>query len=342
MDVEIYNKGPGEWNEYVGTHPAANIYHLYEWGVFFEEFYNFKPFYLAVNDGDSIVGVVPLVLMKNYAMKNVLVSLPFFCIGGILSSHPDVEGLLLEKIKKILADNKCDHVLLRSEHVEDISKFGHISKVKSTFVLPLDVDSEKVFSGFQKQIRRRIRKGYKFGCKIDISPKYFDDFFDIYRKNMRLLGSPAHKSSFYSEVLKRFPENYNVLVVLYEGEVIGAQLLSYFKETVYLPLASSLREYNRYSPNQLLYWESIKYGCENGYKFCDFGRSTVGSGSYLFKKQWNALEVPLYYCYCNTKNHRVCVDGELNKKLELVSNLWKQTPLAVTNVLGPFLSKFLP
>ena len=77
---------------------------------------------------------------------------------------------------------------------------------------------------------------------------------------MRLLGSPAHKRSFYSEVLNRFPDNYSILVILYNNKVIGAQLLSYFKNTVYLPLASSLKEYNEYSPNHLLYWESVNSG----------------------------------------------------------------------------------
>jgi hypothetical protein len=30
----------------------------------------------------------------------------------------------------------------------------------------------------------------------------------------------------------------------------------------------------------------MKYGCENGYKVFDFGRSKKGTGSFDFKKRW--------------------------------------------------------
>jgi lipid II:glycine glycyltransferase (peptidoglycan interpeptide bridge formation enzyme) len=213
---------------------------------------------------------------------------------------------------------------------------------KGKFVLTLDNDYEKVFKGFEHQVRRRIRKGYKSGCEIDISKKYFDDFYDIYRTNMQLLGSPSHKRSFYTEILNRFSDNYTILAVLHKNKVIGTQLLSYFKNTVYLPLASSLKEYNEYSPNQLLYWESIKFGCVNGYEFCDFGRSTIGSGPYVFKKQWNALEIPITYCYLYSKNGMSKKNSNSYDMLNFVSELWKRTPIQITNFIGPYLSKWLP
>ena len=232
-------------------------------------------------------------------------------------------------------------VYLKLENISKEFNFGYIDQQKKSFILSLEKDQENVFSRFDKQIRRRIRKGYKLGCEIDISKKYIDDFYNIYRTNMRLLGSPVHKKSFYTGVLDQFPDNYTVLVVLKSGKVIGAQLLSYFNKTVYLPLAASLKEYNNYSPNHLLYWESIKYGCANGYEYCDFGRSTVDSGPYVFKKQWNAEEISLNYCFYqseNTDNY----EGNNYSKLQLVSDLWKKMPLQVTNFLGPHLSKWLP
>ena len=343
MKVEIYANSGQQWDDYVLGHPQANIYHLYAWGIFFKDFYGLKPLNLVVyDDNQKILGLVPLILMKNYAMQNIMVSLPYFCIGGIIADNQETEHVILKKIRELTISHKCKFTLLRSEHISDTVEFDHVEKNKSTFILKLDQDHEKVFNGLQKQIRRRIRKGYQSGCEIDISKKYIDDFYDIYRINMRLLGSPAHKKSFYAEVVNRFPENYTVLVVLYNNKVIGAQLLSYFKKTVYLPLASSLKEFNSYSPNHLLYWESIKYGCENGYELCDFGRSSVESGPYIFKKQWNALEMPLNYGYIYSHPPKEKCSDHSNKKLHLISNIWQRTPLAVTNFLGPKLSKWLP
>ncbi|MBL7048838.1 MAG: GNAT family N-acetyltransferase [Nitrospira sp.] len=301
-----------------------------------------KPLNLAVYDGDTIIGVVPLILMKNYKMKWIMVSLPYLCTGGILSDNDTAEHMILNKIKELTVTHSCSSTLLRSEHIGNETDYDYIDKRKSTFTLPLDPDPEKVFKGFQKQIKRRIRKGYKSGCEIDISKKYLKDFYEIYTKNMRLLGSPVHKREFYSEILHRFPDNYNILVVLLDKKVIGAQFLSYFKDTVYLPLASSLKEYNEYSPNHLLYWESIKFGCENGYQVCDFGRSTIDSGPHVFKRQWNADEIPLHYCYLNAQGGMNDNTNDSSKKLDFLSQLWRQTPLKITNILGPCIAKWFP
>ena len=341
MKVDIFKANPKLWDKYVISNPNASIYHLYDWGLFFKSIYKFKSLNIVAYDGDVIVGIAPFIIMRNHFMRKVMVSLPFFCCGGILADNFHIEQLMLQKIKTIAIMNKYNYVLLRNENICDGVNYDYVEKQKSSFTLELNPDHEKVFNGFQKQIRRRIRKGYKSGCKIDISKKYFNDFYEIYRINMRLLGSPVHKRSFYSEIINKFPDNYNILVVLFENKVIGTQFLSYFKNTVYLPLASSLREYNNYSPNHLLYWESIKFGCNNGYELCDFGRSTIGSGPYLFKKQWNAKEIPLDYCYCYSDDNEN-LKGNSYDKLQLVSGLWKRIPLTVTNFLGPHLAKLLP
>lgn len=342
LKAEIFKGTPAEWNEYVIIKCGANIYHLYEWGTFFKKIYGLEPVYIAAYDGVEIRGGASFVVMRNYMMKKVLVSLPYFCIGGILSDDRAAEQVIVEKVRELTGGSGYNYALIRSGHAVNGSDFDRIDRRKSTFVLPLDDNPEKVFSSFDKQVRRRIRKGYKSGCTMDISNRYLDDFYDIYRTNMRLLGSPVHKRSFYSNVLEQFPDNYTVLVVKLDGKVIGAQFLSYFKDTVYLPMASSLKEYNKYSPNHLLYWESIKYGCERGYKQCDFGRSTVDSGTYVFKKQWNASEVPLSYCYLYSGHGQAGSGGSSYSKLDLISDLWKKMPLGLTNAIGPYLARWLP
>lgn len=339
MEAKFFNGSQSQWDEYVTNNHKGSIYNLFSWGAFLQDIYKLKPVFLAVYDNSNIIGVALLILMRNHRFKYIMVSLPFFCTGGILADNSQARKVLLRKIRELTNSYRCEYTQMRIDDIDNEFDYDFIDKRKSTFVLPLDVDHEKVFNGFGKQIRRRIRKGYNSGCEIDISKKYLDDFYSIYRSNMHFLGSPVHKKLFYSRIIEQFPENYTILVVKYEGKVIGAQVLSYFKDTVYLPLASSLRDYNKYSPNHLLYWESIKFGCENGYAFCDFGRSTIGSGPHVFKKQWNARETTLNYCYFYSKTHQ---HGNTNSNLKLISEGWKRLPLSVTNTVGPHLAKWLP
>jgi len=50
----------------------------------------------------------------------------------------------------------------------------------------------------------------------------------------------------------------------------------------------SLKEFSKLNPNYLLLWEIIKYGCKNGYKYLDFGRSQPNTGIFFFKEGWGA------------------------------------------------------
>ena len=344
IKVEEFNDNPKIWDNYVKETSEGTFYHLFEWGTFLEKIYfslKFIPL-AAYDDSHEIIGIIPLILMRDNSFKKMMVSLPYFSVGGVLANDSQVEEAICNTFKTLLKKHNAAYILLKNAPYPNNLKSDFKNDTKSIFVLGLEKNSENIFARFQKQIRRRIRKGYKSGCYVDISREYFQDFYDIYCINMRRLGSPVHKISFYREVLNRFPENSNILVVKLSDKVIGAQFLIYHNKTVYLPLASSLNEYNEYSPNHLLYWESIKYGCDNGYEICDFGRSTVESGPYIFKKQWNASERPLeYHFFFKNKHFDKRNSGEYSK-LQLFSDIWKRLPFRITKILGPYLARYLP
>jgi serine/alanine adding enzyme len=81
---------------------------------------------------------------------------------------------------------------------------------------------------------------------------------------------------------------------------------------------------------------------EKGYRYFDFGRSTMDEGTFKFKKQWGALPEQLswYYIY-KDKKPSVSVGGVSGKK-ELFIKVWQKLPLDMTRVLGPILRKRIP
>lgn len=52
---------------------------------------------------------------------------------------------------------------------------------------------------------------------------------------------------------------------------------------------SSLREAFSLCPNFVLYWEVIRFGCANGYRVLDLGRSFRNAGIDL----WKRVPVPI-------------------------------------------------
>jgi CelD/BcsL family acetyltransferase involved in cellulose biosynthesis len=51
-------------------------------------------------------------------------------------------------------------------------------------------------------------------------------------------------------------------------------------------------------PNNLLFMDAIRWGCENRQRVLDFGRTDLGNhGLLAFKRSWGAVETPLRYTY---------------------------------------------
>jgi hypothetical protein len=121
------------------------------------------------------------------------------------------------------------------------------------------------------------------------------------------------------------------------------------RDTLEIPSASSLREFNRYSPNMLLYWSILQYAVAEGFKTFDFGRTSIDSGPYRFKKQWGALKKQWGALPSGLSWHYILQEGKAlprinpdNPKYRLAVNLWRRLPVPLANLIGPQVVKHLP
>ena len=105
------------------------------------------------------------------------------------------------------------------------------------------------------------------------------DFFAVFAGNMQDLGSPVHGQSFFHSILKTFHKQAAILLVRDGTLTIGAACCLFLGDTVSISWVSSLRPYFGRCPNQVLYWEAMRYGIGQGYRFLNVGRSTRGETS---------------------------------------------------------------
>ena len=105
------------------------------------------------------------------------------------------------------------------------------------------------------------------------------------------------------------------------------------------PFAGTLKAYRPTSINNLMYWNIICDACERGLKRFDMGRSTVGSGTYRYKKSWGATEQALFYHYFLRPGVKPpTLDTSW---VQLATAAWKHLPLALTSRLGPSLIRHI-
>ena len=115
-----------------------------------------------------------------------------------------------------------------------------------------------------------------------------------------------------------------------------------FKDRLEIPWAASMRRYNRYSPNMLLYWSCLKFACEHNFSTFDFGRSTSGEGTYKFKEQWGARPLQLYWHYWLRGEGMLPELNPKNPKYRMAIIIWKKLPVRLTKLIGPLIVKNLP
>jgi FemAB-related protein (PEP-CTERM system-associated) len=271
-----------------------------------------------------------------------MVSLPYFNYGGVCADNGEARDQLLKEAIGIAGEEKSEHIELR--HTEELDIGLPVKTSKVCMKLGLPEKSEDLWKSFSSKLRSQIRRPEKEGMQTRVGKEEeLSTFYDVFSKNMRDLGTPVYSKKFFSNVLTRFPEtSWICSVYTKDAKPVASGFLVSFKDRLEVPWASSLREYNSYSPNMLLYWNILKFACEKGYKLFDFGRSTIGEGTFKFKEQWGSKPLQLYWHYWLKKGGPLPELNPNNPKYRLAIRTWQKLPVTLTKLIGPIIVKNLP
>ena len=330
------------WSEFVASRPDASLYHDYAWRAVINRVFGCDTFYLAaVDPAGSWQGVLPLVQLRSMIFGHFLVSLPYFSYGGVLASSSQAGVALVDAAGELGRQLGVDHVELR--HVED--SFPDLPKreEKASMRLQLPNCEEKLWQGLKSKVRAQVKRPSREGAShAQGGLELVDEFYRVFSRNMRDLGTPVYPKKLMREVLVEFPDAARVFVVRLGGEPVAAGLVLKHRDTVEIPWASSLRESNRLGVNMALYWDVLRWAISEGAHWFDFGRCTIGSGTFNFKKQWGAKPTKLYWHYLLPAGAELPMINPDNPKYALLVKLWQRQPVAIANVLGPRIVKNLP
>lgn len=332
------------WDQYVLSQEDGGVYLTTAWKEGAQRGYEHQDFYLATYSNQSIVGVLPLIFVKPPMCKGKLVSLPFCDYGGILADKTEIAGTLLDKALALTSELRTSLEIRSSRPCAVLEKNSHFNNItnKCRMVLALSASATLLLASFKSKLRSQVNRAGKDGlnCQLGGGELLFD-FYKVFSRNMCDLGSPVHSISWFNEIVAAYTKRAKVGVVYKDGRPVAGGIILAHAQTVTIPWASSLREYNRLSPNMLLYWTFLEYAANHGYRFFDFGRSTPDEGTYAFKKQWGAQPIPLFWYRLNSSSRskgKVGTDSSLRHMIEAV---WKRLPLAFANVIGPHLRKYI-
>jgi serine/alanine adding enzyme len=337
------------WNAYVNAHlesagtgsdrSGATGYHTWAWRDVFARSFGHESVYLLARRADGpIEGVLPLTEVRSLLFGRSLTSLPFLNYGGVVADSDAIARALLEEAVRVAAMRRCRHIELR--HVAPRFADLPCKQHKVTMHLPLQVG---MWDRLDRKVRNQIRKAEKSGLTaVRGGAELLDEFYRVFARNMRDLGTPVHARHFFAEILSAFPDRVRLVVVRLKDVPVAAALTYRTGGQVEVPWASSVRDYNPLCPNHLLYWTVLEAAVADGCTLLDFGRSTPDEGTYKFKAQWGAEPVPLHWEYAGLAGGLPPDQSPKNPKFRLAIATWQRLPLWVANAVGPSLVKGIP
>jgi serine/alanine adding enzyme len=333
-------KASEEWMQYVLNRKDATGYHDWQWRDVFKNAFGHESFYLAARAHGTIAGVLPLVEVSGLLFGRSLISLPFVNYGGIVADNQPVAAALLERATQLARERGCSHVELR----HTLQHYSELPCKRHKVAMLLDIgDAATLWDRLDRKVRNQIRKAQKSELTHEIGrAEQLDDFYHVFARNMRDLGTPVYPRRLFAEVLNAFPSRAELHIVRQGGAPIAAGLTFRTASTTEVPWASSIREFNHLCPNHFLYWNIIQRAASTSGAVLDFGRSTPDEGTFKFKEQWGAKPLPLCWEYQLLSGTVLPNASPTNPKFKLAISLWQKLPVAVANRVGPVIVRSIP
>lgn len=332
---------PAAWGAYVARCPGATPFQQWGWRQVYRRVFGYRLAYFAAGTApDRLDGVFPLVIVPGLVGGCSLISLPIVGYAGLLADAPAAEESLwraaIDECAAVAAKKIETHQ--RGRLTRDLPTQEH----KFTTVVPIGPTTEETWKGqLGQKVRNKIRKARRSDIEVRRGLDGLEDFYQVYRVNVRDLGTPVPPLAWFAEIAAAFPDACQVYTAHTDGLCIAAKFTLRFRDTLYFLWAGALRSHIKTGVVSLLNWEAIEDAVAAGLTAVDFGRSTEGSGAADYKKDWCGDKVPLYWQYHLPGGGDVNGAGPGRVTL-LLSELWKKTPLVITNAVGPWLARYFP
>jgi len=343
VHVEALGAAPPDWDAYATRHAHGTAYHRSAAVAIGARAFRLRTTYVvARGECGAIAGILPIVEQSSVLFGRFLVSLPFVTYGGILADDSSAAAALAGCAAEVARERRADHVELR--HTQAFPALGLAERRdKVSMVLPLPRAEQalaaQLGSKLRSQVRRAERERLEFlwGGEERIA-----DFHRVFAAAMHELGTPVYSRQFFEIAYDALRDFSAILAVRMRGVVHAAAMLVRHGDAMEVPWAVASPEAKRAAVNMRMYWELLRFALAAGAVEFDFGRSSVGSGTYRFKAQWGARPRQLHWHYWLPAGAEIPRLNPANPKYARAAALWRRMPLWCANTLGPHIVRHLP
>lgn len=300
------------WQQLMNASDDALPFHHPSWMRTLSACYGYRAFILALTDGhERLHAGLPVMEVTNPLAIDVnssgvkvgrrkWVALPFTDYCPPLVPHGGDLADVVDAFDAARRDKNISRFEVRAD-LDVPGSFKTVVAVRHT--LELHPDPEVVYRTFDRsQTQRNIRRAKREGVVALRRGETIDDlahtYYDLHLETRRRQGIPTQPRRFFEHLWREMlePGNGFLLLASVDGVPIAGGVFLTWKDSVVYKFGASSSRFWSLRPNNLLFWEAIRWSCERGFRIFDFGRSDLANhGLRNFKNNWGAHETPLKY-----------------------------------------------
>jgi hypothetical protein len=325
------------WIAFVEFFPQANIFQHPEWVYILHECYKYQPFIIALlDDQGEILAGLPFMDVDSRLTGRRWVSLPFTDYCRPLFRDQNSLGRLTEQLIGLTQNKHNPRIEVRWDLPASSSIHRETQFVWHT--INLDLGIESISRSLHRTQRQNIRTAEKNEIKIEWGKDldHLRTFYGLHCLTRRRQGVPVQPWRFFELILQRLiDQGLGFILLAYHGdECLTAGLFLNWQTTLIYKFSASSDSGHDLRPNHLITWTAIRWGCENGYKVFDFGRTDItNDGLRTYKNRWGANEMPLTYSILSDNPPQLSSGGPE----ALMNRIIKNSPMWVCRLSGELL-----
>lgn len=133
-----------------------------------------------------------------------------------------------------------------------------------SFILDISKSEEELFQNLKQKTRYNIKVAEKHGVEVhvDDSDESFEEYIKLWKETTSRQGFFAHDEAYQRNMWSVMSGAgiAHIIRATYQGQTLGIWVLFIYKGVLYYPYGASSREHREVMANNLLAWETIKFG----------------------------------------------------------------------------------
>lgn len=269
------------WDSFLEACPGGSFVQTSLWGQVKAK-YGWKPLRLLITRENQIVAGAQFLLREIGPFGY----LAYVTKGPVISSgEPKSREFILQNLRETIQMNRIQYLILQppdnaEDLVNDLKSMGfHRNRsnlvYNATLLLDLNDSLENILGNMRKKTRQHIRKGLREGITVREGKKDdIETFFEFMLFTCQRQGVTPHppEINFFEDMWQYFgkADHLKLFVAYHEGESLSSLLTIPFGERLSAWKIGWSGKKFRKRPNEVLYWEAIKWAKSSGYRYFDF------------------------------------------------------------------------